>query len=117
MRVNHPAYHRYGGRGIKIDPRWSGRDGFANFKADMGERPNGMSLDRIDSDGDYTPDNCRWADAVTQARHMRGAKTHCVNGHPLEGENVYIRPDNGKRACYPCMLERNRQARARKAAV
>lgn len=71
-RCNNPKYRcyaRYGGRGIAICERWQGADGFANFLQDMGERPNDMTLDRINLDGNYEPNNCRWADQKTQLRN------------------------------------------------
>ena len=67
-------YHRYGGRGVKICERWSGVDGFFNFIEDMGERPVAYTLDRINSDGDYSPENCRWADINTQGLNKRNVK-------------------------------------------
>jgi len=59
LNPNHPKYHRYGGRGIKIHQAWLKFDSFMKWALDANYQ-DGLSLDRIDNEGDYKPSNCRW---------------------------------------------------------
>lgn len=72
-----PAYPRYGGRGITVCDRWRT---FEGFLADMGERPAGKSIERINNDGNYEPGNCRWATAKEQNLNTRSNRLVTIDG-------------------------------------
>jgi hypothetical protein len=68
----HQNYKYYGGRGIKMCERWLGTEGFLNFVSDMGPKPSiEYTVDRINTDKDYSPENCRWVEQFVQAANKR----------------------------------------------
>lgn len=74
------AYARYGAKGVRVCEDWLGDKGFANFLRDMGAPPEGTSIERKKNALGYSPENCIWADAVTQARNK--SNVHLIDGVP-----------------------------------
>jgi hypothetical protein len=92
QRCRNPSatgYKDYGGRGISIDPRWTGKNGFATFVADMGDKPSPThTLDRIDNDGDYEPSNVRWSTPSEQANNKTRRYVVCMTS----GQTALVMP-------------------------
>lgn len=82
LNANDSSYPYYGGRGIRIHPVWSDFTIFREWALSNGYQ-DGLEIDRRDNDGDYCPENCRWASHVTQARNKRNNRRLTHNGITL----------------------------------
>jgi hypothetical protein len=78
LNPNSDNYHHYGGRGIVVCDRWL--ESFENFYQDMGPRPKGLTLERKNNDGPYSPENCKWATRREQANNTRRTRRVIYNG-------------------------------------
>ena len=90
---NNNDFHNYGGRGITVCQRWL--DDFWNFVEDMGDRPDGHSIDRIENDQGYSPDNCKWSTSTEQVlnRTFRSAKGYSWDKNSKKWMAQYRRGD------------------------
>ena len=95
---NYSHYSYYGGRGIKVCESW--RSSYENFVFDMGLRPLDMTLDRIDSEGDYSPDNCRWASREQQVDNRRNAVLYDYNGERVSLKQIAARHNTTRAKLY-----------------
>lgn len=84
-KPTHASYKDYGGRGIKVCERWL--DSFEEFLRDMGIRPEGYSIERIDVNGNYCPENCKWIPRNDQPKNLRKSCSRIVGGKHLSGRD------------------------------
>ena len=77
---NQKSYKNYGAKGIRVCDEWHGKEGFKNFIKDLGERPVGATIERINSRGNYEPSNCRWATRLEQANNKSNNRMITING-------------------------------------
>ena len=91
-RCNNPhvrSYPDYGGRGIKVCERWSGVNGYKNFLSDMGRKPTPKhSLDRLDVNKDYSPENCKWATVKEQVNNTRRKRIENFTNEEIQQEFI-----------------------------
>lgn len=106
-KPDHPEYKNYGARGIRVCDRW--RTSFGAFLEDMGANwQPGLSIERIDNDGNYEPGNCRWATAAEQARNQRG---NVVVDTPWWGRMCLMDAAKRSGVPYPTLRHRYRGGR------